>query len=68
MFFAIFANSTSGNLVPMLDIECPVTYCWPWRQYDKNKNGFLDCHEAVEIAKDILRVWPLVLTLGTSLS
>ncbi|CAK9054779.1 unnamed protein product [Durusdinium trenchii] len=24
-----------------------------FRQYDKNKNGFLDCHEAVEIAKDL---------------
>ena len=24
-----------------------------FRQYDKNQNGFMDCHEAVELAKDL---------------
>lgn len=24
-----------------------------FRQYDKNKNGFMECHEAVELAKDL---------------
>jgi hypothetical protein len=24
-----------------------------FRQYDKNKNGFMECHEAVELAKDM---------------
>ena len=26
------------------------------RQYDKNRNGFMECHEAVELAKDRMDV------------